>query len=220
MSNKTVAIIDYHLGNLFSVKNACEKVGLETNITSSPEEIMKADAAILPGVGAFGDAMKNINTLGLSEVIKEFIQTGKPFMGICLGLQLLFSKSEEFGEYDGLGVVKGLVKKFPNLSDSGAKIRVPQIGWNSVKKNLSISEESWSDTPLKDVSDGDFMYFVHSYYVVPEDKDLVLTTTNYEGINYCSSIRYKNVVATQFHPEKSANDGVNIYKNWAENLNQ
>jgi glutamine amidotransferase len=161
MKNK-VAIIDFELSNLYSVQHACNHVGLDAVITSNISEILNKDAIILPGVGAFGDAMANLIKLNLVDTIKEFVASGKPFMGICLGFQLLFSESEEFGIYKGLGLVDGKVKKFPNINYKGELIRVPQIGWNRIINN-SING-SWENSLLKDIPDKEYMYFVHSLY--------------------------------------------------------
>ncbi len=202
---KTI-IIDYQLGNLFSVKNTCEVVGIEASISSNQKDIATADALILPGVGAFGDAMQHIHKLDLAVPIYDFVQSGKPIMGVCLGMQLLFTESEEFGNHKGLGIIDGYVKKFalPNK-----KIRVPQIGWNTIHKT---EKNTWDNTPLANIPNNSYMYFVHSYYVVPEHQESILCLTNYEGIEYCSAVVKNNIFAFQFHPERSAKQGVEIYK--------
>ena len=206
-------IIDYQLSNLFSVKHACEHIGVKAKISSDEKDLEKADAAILPGVGAFGDAMKNLDRLGLAKVINKFIKSGKPFMGICLGMQLLFSESEEFGRHKGLNIIKGKVKKFIKKN---RQIKVPQIGWNHI---YPIPEDNnWQNSPFKNISFREFMYFVHSYYVDPVDKKNILSLTEYEGVEYCSSILHKNIFATQFHPEKSGLEGIKIYKNWINSI--
>lgn len=212
---KRVAIIDYELGNMFSVKKACDSIGVEAIITTDKREVMRADAAILPGVGAFGDAMNNLGRLDLIEPIKDFIQSKKPFLGICLGLQLLFTESEEFGAHDGLNIIDGIVRKFHR---SDKKIKVPQIGWNHISKNLFTSEDQWNASPLHDIDIRHRMYFVHSFYVIPTDGSKSLTMTSYEGVQYCSSILSNNIFATQFHPEKSSEVGLRIYRNWASQI--
>lgn len=212
-----VAIIDYELGNMFSVKKACDRIGLEATITSDKNMLMNSDAAILPGVGAFGDAMINLRRLDLVEPIKDFIQSKKQFFGVCLGLQLLFSESEEFGAHGGLGIIDGIVKKF--YRDDG-KIKVPQIGWNFIRKGSVTTDAAWDASPLKNVDLEKRMYFVHSFYVTPADAAKTLTDTSYEGIDYCSSIFFDNVFASQFHPEKSSDEGIKIYKNWANKINE
>ena len=205
-----IAIIDYGMGNLFSVQHACRFVGLEPIVTSDSSQILSSEGAILPGVGAFGRAMTYLKDLGLVETIKAFIHTGKPFMGICLGMQLLFSESEEFGATRGLDIIKGQVLKFPS-QHNGEMMKIPQISWNRIHKKLKDDASS----PLNGVRDNEFMYFVHSYYAQCQEKDIVSTTTKYAGVEYCSSILKDNIFATQFHPEKSADKGIHIYKNWA-----
>jgi glutamine amidotransferase len=209
-NNKKVVIIDYQLGNLFSVKQACNTVGINTIVSSSPEDILMADALILPGVGAFIEAMKNLDSFDLSNPIKDKVKSGTPIFGICLGQQLLFSESEEFGSGKGLDLIPGLIKKFPALKNH-RKIKIPQIAWNKIYSK----HQAWSNTPLVDLEEQDFMYFVHSYYVTPNSDNCVLTQTNYEDVEYCSSILNNNIFATQFHPEKSSTKGLSIYKNWA-----
>jgi len=214
-----IAIIDYEMGNLFSVHHACRHVGLEPTITKDPKVINSSDAAILPGVGAFAESMANLNRLDLIPCLHDFISTGKPFMGICLGLQLLFTESEEFGSSKGLGIIAGQVLKFPSKSSSGKNVCVPQIGWNKIYSgNFPDSKKKWERSPLRCIKNGEFMYFVHSFYTKPSSVDVALSLTNYEGFEYCSSIIYKNIFATQFHPEKSALKGIEVYKNWAEDV--
>ena len=198
---------------MFSVLHACEFVGLDAKITADKREILGAQGAILPGVGAFGEAMKNLKKKGLVETIYKFVQSGRPFMGVCLGLQLLFSQSEEFGLHKGLDLIKGEVKRFPNVNSSGQPVKVPQIGWNRI---ICPDKKKWDNSLLKGVADGEFMYFVHSFFVTSQNKSDILTLTNYEGIEYCSSVKRDNIFATQFHPEKSAQEGIRIYQNWAD----
>ncbi|MBI2463473.1 imidazole glycerol phosphate synthase subunit HisH [Candidatus Peregrinibacteria bacterium] len=208
-----VTIIDYQISNLFSVKHACEFLGIEAEISSDKEKLLKSDAAILPGVGAFGDAMQNLKKLDLIEPIKKFIDSGKPFMGICLGMQLLFSESEEFGNHAGLNIIPGKVTKFPSKNQNGTIVKIPQIGWNQI---YEPSEKKWENSPLGSLKNNEFMYFVHSYFAKPDDNETALSLTDYQGIEYCSSILRKNVFATQFHPEKSGKEGMKIYSNWAK----
>lgn len=205
-----IAIIDYQLSNLFSVKHAFDYLKVESQITSDKTVLASSDAAVLPGVGAFGDAMNNLKQFNLIETINEFIKKGKPFMGVCLGMQLIFSESEEFGIHKGLDIVKGKVIKFAKKS---GKIKVPQIGWNQIFKPDKIS---WNKSPLKNIKSYEFMYFVHSYYVIPENQGIILSETIYESIKYCSSLLSKNIFATQFHPEKSGPEGIKIYRDWLQ----
>lgn len=210
--SKKIVIIDYQLGNLFSVNQALVNIGLEIKITSDHKDIDDADAIVLPGVGAFQDAMNNLNNMGLTQSIKQFVNSGKPFLGICLGLQLLFKTSEEFGSTEGLGLIDGNVKRFENTDAAGNIIKVPQIAWNKINK---VNPHGWDNTPLANTADAEDMYFVHSYYVNPSDAAVTLSETNYGGITYTSSVLKDNIFACQFHPEKSAQEGLKIYKNWA-----
>lgn len=210
-----VAIIDYQMSNLFSVEHACNSVGLNAKLTTSPSELLHADAAILPGVGAFADAMANLNTLGMTDAIRKFIQSGKPFMGICLGLQLLFTTSYEFGTHEGLNVVPGTVVRFP-LPANAPAFKIPQIGWNTIHK--PEGSDRWGQSPLQNVRNGAYMYFVHSYIVQPDRAEDCITRTTYEGVDYCSGVLHDNVFAVQFHPEKSGPEGMKIYKSWATSI--
>ena len=213
----SVAIVDYEAGNLFSVEHACKAVGLTPTITSKPEDILQSDALILPGVGAFGDAMKNLHKLDLILPLREFAASRKPFMGICLGMQLLFSRSEEFGAHEGLNIIEGDVVKFPLINEYGEINRIPQIGWNQITYPTEFGGK-WQDTPLEQITNGEFMYFIHSFYVKPRNSENVLAVTEYGGLNYCSAVNKENIFATQFHPEKSAVEGMKIYRYWANKI--
>jgi len=208
--NKNILILDFQLGNLFSVNQACENVGINAHISSDFHEIGKADGIILPGVGAFKEAMSNMKNLELINPLNDYVNSGKPLFGICLGLQLLFSESEEFGSGAGLNYIDGLVKSFSNSEKLEAGAKVPHIGWNRISESKSRDK-----TPLCEVKDNEYMYFVHSYFVEPANKEVILTETNYAGLTFCSSVYHKNIFATQFHPEKSGEKGISIYKNWA-----
>lgn len=211
---KKVVVIDYKLGNLFSVNQALLNVGLDVTISSEKNDLMEADALVLPGVGAFQDAMDNLTKLELVDILEQKVAVERtPLLGICLGLQLLFSSSEEFGNSKGMGFVDGTVKRFKNTDENGNKVRVPQIAWNTIEEK---SLHAWQGTPLGTIKNNADMYFVHSYYVEPANDDVVLSTTNYGDIKYCSSILQDNIFACQFHPEKSAKEGLKIYKNWSE----
>lgn len=207
---KKVVIIDYQLGNLFSVKQACDTIGISAKISSEREDVLNADALILPGVGAFIEAMNNLKKFELDTAIQEKVKNGTPIFGICLGQQLLFTESEEFGAGKGLDLISGVIKRFPEKLEDRV-IKVPHIAWNTIYKD----SQDWSQSALSELSNNDFMYFIHSYYVKPSDDVCILTKTNYDGIEFCSSILKNNIFATQFHPEKSANKGISIYKNWA-----
>jgi len=215
-----IAIIDYGMGNLFSVKRACEQVDLYPLVTADATEIMRSDAMILPGVGAFGDAMSNLKRLGMIAPIKEFIESGRPFIGICLGMQLLMSESEEFGSNKGLDIIKGTVVKFPTRGNDQRTIKVPQVGWNRIYRAHHAAESVWQNSHLQDIKNNEYMYFVHSFYTVPEDPKVILSLTKYEDTEYSSSISFNNIFACQFHPEKSATAGMKIYANIASLIKQ
>ncbi len=198
-----IVVVDYGMGNLRSVEKALEKVGADVVISRDSEQIRTADHLVLPGVGAFPECMKNLTGLKLVQPIREFIDSGKPFLGICLGLQLLFDESDEFGLHEGLGIIPGRVTAF----DRGMNLKIPHMGWNSinVRKNVPI---------FADVDNESFVYFVHSYYVIPTHIEDAATTTNY-GIDFVSSVARDNIFAVQFHPEKSQDIGLKILKNFA-----
>jgi len=216
---KKIAIVDYKMSNLFSVKHACDYVGFEAEITSNKEKVVGADAVILPGVGAFGNAMRNLKKLDLISPIKDYIESGKPFMGICLGLQLLFTESCEFGSTKGLNIIEGTVEKFPRKDSNGKKTKVPHMGWNQIYKSTQNSD-NWMKSPLCSLAEGEYMYFVHSLYVIPSDQRNTSSLTNYEGMEFCSGIMKENVFAVQFHPEKSAEEGIKIYAKWGSLINK
>ena len=212
MSGQKIAIVDYELGNLFSVANACEKFGMTASITSSKEKIWNADAVILPGVGAFGDAMESLKRLDLIEPLKEVARSGTPFIGICLGMQLLMTESFEFGHHQGLGLIPGKVIHFENLKDSSGRVlKVPEVQWNQIRKTSATR----ADTLLEGVDEGEYMYFVHSYYCIPRDKRHILSVSRYGNVEYCSTVAEDNVLACQYHPEKSGRAGLEFYKNLA-----
>lgn len=205
--NKRVAIVDYETGNTFGVKQALKYVGIESELTSRHKEILSSDGVILPGVGAFGPAIDRLKSLELDKIILEFVANGKPILGICLGMQLLFETSDEFGNHDGLGILKGKVTKFSNLD---ASARVPQTQWNKVHFN------NQKTTLFKGMGNETFMYFVHSFYVTSNQPNATVFETDYCGLKYCSAIEYKNVFATQFHPERSAHSGLLLIKNFCD----
>ena len=199
-----IAIIDYQMGNLRSVQKGFEKVGHQALITADPAEIASADKVVLPGVGAFGDAMAELKLRELVGTIRETIEQGRPFLGICLGLQLLFDVGYEGGEFAGLGILRGKVVRF----DLPPQLKVPHMGWNRGAFQRRAPH-------LEGLADGAYFYFVHSYYVVPEDPNVVAIETDY-GHPFCAAIWRDNIFATQFHPEKSQSDGLRILKNFAE----
>ena len=196
-----IAIIDYGAGNLRSVVNAINRLGYEPQITSNPDEVLSAQAVILPGVGAGAEAMTNLAKRRLAGTIRRLIEEGRPFFGVCLGLQLLLTGTEEGGCWNEcLGIIPGRVRKLP------AGLKIPHMGWNQVKQRVS-------HPIFEGVPDGANFYFVHSYYAEPEDKSMVAGETEY-GISFCSVLARGNLVATQFHPEKSGDIGLKIYDNF------
>jgi len=196
-----ITVIDYGSGNLRSVEKGFLKAGFDVKVTNRPEDVQNAEAIVLPGVGAFKDCMQELTNLGMTDVLIEAIKKGTPYLGICLGLQILFSESVEFGSTKGLGIFKGKVVKFE--SD---ELKIPQMGWNQ----LNIK----NNTPLfNEIPDKSYFYFVHSYYVVPEDESIISTTTDY-GSEFTSSVCRDNVYAVQFHPEKSQALGLQMLKNF------
>lgn len=210
-----VAIIDYGLGNLFSVKHACQWAGMEANITSDKAEILAADMVMLPGVGAFGDAMHSLQSKDLIGPIHDVAASGKMLVGICLGLQLMMSESEEFGHHKGLGLFEGSVVRFDQPRDESGKIlKVPEIAWNRVQP--TPSQPQWEGTPLEGVPHGAYMYFVHSYYVQPRDDDASFNLSRYGHIEYCAAMRRGNIFACQYHPERSGPEGLKVYRNLAQ----
>jgi glutamine amidotransferase len=197
-----IAIVDYGMGNLRSVEKGFLKVGVNAKIVSDPKAVDEARAVVLPGVGAFKDCMRNLEKMSLTESVMRSIQKGKPYLGICLGLQVLFTESEEFGVCKGLDVFKGKVVRFQST------LKVPHMGWNTVKIHRR--------PPIFDgIQDEAFFYFVHSFYVVPDDNDVIATTTDY-GITFTSMVWKENIFATQFHPEKSQEIGLTVLKNFGD----
>jgi glutamine amidotransferase len=197
-----IAIIDYGMGNLRSVSKALEKVGAEVKVTSDVSVISRADAVVLPGVGAFHRAMENLIKLNIPEFLRKSIAEGVPFLGICLGLQLLFTESEEGHGCPGLNLIAGRVKRFKG------NVKVPHMGWNQI----SLTRDS---PVLSGIPDSSFMYFAHSYYVEPEDKEVVVAAVDY-GMELTASVRKNNIFAVQFHPEKSGELGLKILKNFCQ----
>lgn len=215
----TVAIVDFGLGNLFSVQRACQRAGLLAEITSSKEKVLAADGVILPGVGAFGDAMDNLRRDDLVSPLRDVSQAGRPLIGICLGQQLLMSESEEFGNHRGLGLIEGTVTRFCNPRGREEQIlKVPHVGWSRIHRPVDADRlaDRWSGSPLDGLVDGTYMYFVHSYYVRPADESVQLAMTCYGNMEFCSAIRIGNTCAFQFHPERSGPDGLSIYRRLAD----
>ena len=201
-----IAIVDYGVGNLFSLKSSFSAIGADTIITPDPDVIKKADKILLPGVGAFGDAAEKLKKSGLGDLIIEEVKKGKPLLGICLGMQLLFEKSYEYGEHEGLGLIKGEIRPISDVIPKDLKI--PHIGWNALNFKGDAS-------PIfKNIKDGDFVYFVHSYYGT-NCKENIIATTEY-GAELTAAVQNNNVFGCQFHPEKSGNVGLNILRGFCD----
>lgn len=200
-----IAIIDYGAGNIQSVYKALKFIGADCKVTSDKDEILNADGAILPGVGSFGDAMDTMTKRGIKDTIIEYTKSGKPFLGICLGLQLLFPESEETPDVKGLDIFKGTITKIPNQNRT---LKIPHMGWN----NISIKQKNGI---FKGIEGEPYVYFVHSFYLKAQDKDIVAATTQY-GVEIDAAVQKGNIIATQFHPEKSGEVGLKMLKNFVE----
>jgi len=202
MTPKTV-VVDYGIGNVFSVCNAIKQVGAEACLTREHHEIRNAERLILPGVGAFARAMDALRSRGLAEPLKDFLATGRPFLGICIGMQVLMNASSEFGEHKGLGIIPGRVERIPAHSPDGGRLRIPHIGWATIRSSGETAER-WSGTPLVYANaERRSLYFVHSYHCVLDDDDHRIAFVNYGGHEITAAIRDGNVVGVQFHPERS-----------------
>ncbi|MBE0598624.1 MAG: imidazole glycerol phosphate synthase subunit HisH [Desulfuromonadales bacterium] len=204
-----ITIIDYGMGNLRSVQKGFERVGLSAKVSADPRDVEKAERLVLPGVGAFRDCMANLRAGGFVEPIRAHVTAGRPFLGICLGLQLLFTQSEEFGHHQGLDLIAGKVVRFPaDLRAGGETLKVPHMGWNqiAIRRPAPI---------FRGIEDGSAVYFVHSYYVVPDDPAVIAAETDY-GRPFCAAVWQDNVIATQFHPEKSQQVGLKILENFGK----
>lgn len=208
-----IAIIDYGMSNLYSVDLACKKLGINSLITSNKDEIKSARGIILPGVGAFDHAMHNLKNKKLDKAILSFIDSGKPFLGICLGMQLIMEESSEFLSSKGLGLIEGNCEKFNYQISENISFPVPEVGWNNIIKE----DASWKNTLLVNNEDKDYMYFVHSFYVRPQKK-IITSFSNYGKYKYCSSLKFENINAMQFHPEKSGVKGMKIYRAFFDSL--
>ena len=205
-----IAVIDYGVGNLFSLLSSLNYVGLDTKLTNNIEEIKNAKGIILPGVGAFRDAIGNLEKYGLKETLINEAKNGKPFLGICLGMQMLFEKSYEYGEYEGLGLINGTVEEIKKYIPENSDLKIPHMGWNS----LIINERFKDDKILKDVDNNEYVYYVHSYFAKTDMKNIV-TYSEY-GTKIPGIVKNENVYGMQFHPEKSGDTGLKLLKNWGK----
>lgn len=205
-----INIIDYEMGNLRSVEKAFERLGFEARVSADPRDITSADKVVLPGVGAFRDCITNLREGGFVEPLLAHVEAGKPLLGICVGMQMLFDESEEFGRHQGLGLIPGKVVRFPSgMMEGGERLKVPHMGWN----NINLKKPS----PIfNGVEDGSFVYFVHSYYCEAKNEEDVAASCTYGAVEFCASLWRDNIIASQFHPEKSQDIGLQIFKNFGE----
>lgn len=207
MSN-SVVVVDYGIGNVFSVCNALKQVGCEPNLTRSASDILAADKVILPGVGAFGRAVDSLRDLGLDETLLRYVETGRPFLGICIGMQLLMDVSSEFGENRGLGFISGRVERIPSKARDGSQLRVPHISWGEVGPADGVSEDDWNRTPLGNGGENDSFYFVHSFHCTPSDPSHRLAVVDHGGNSITAAVQRDNLMGVQFHPERSGPAGL------------
>lgn len=205
-----IAVIDYGVGNLFSLLSSLNYVGLDTKLTNNIEEIKNSKGIILPGVGAFRDAIGNLEKYGLKEILINEAKNGKPFLGICLGMQMLFEKSYEYGEYEGLGLINGTVQEIKKYIPENSDLKIPHMGWNS----LAINDGFKDDKILKDVDNNEYVYYVHSYFAKTDIKNIVAYSEY--GTKIPGIVKNENVYGMQFHPEKSGDTGLKLLKNWGE----
>lgn len=216
----TLAIVDYGLGNLFSVLRACQSTGATALITHAKQEILDASGVILPGVGAFGVAIQNLATLDLIGVLRDVAASGKPLLGVCLGMQLLMEESHEFGRHKGLGLIAGDVVRLPGEATPGVVAKVPHVGWESLwpppcSEPKGSGVQRWSNSMLQKLSRGEYMYFGHSFYCRPDTPDTILSLTRYDQFEFCSAVARANVMGCQFHPERSGPGGLEIYRTFS-----
>ena len=208
MSSPSCVVVDYGIGNVFSVMHALSNLGVKPVLSGDHEVIRSADRVILPGVGAFGRAAQRLKALGLNDVLKDFIQTERPFLGICVGMQLLMRHGSEFGTHDGLDIIPGTVEKIDITGDDGKKLRVPLIGWYTLSPALDPSSDAYQSTPLAALPADAALYFVHSFAVRPENTDAVLANAMYAGHPITAAVHCNNVIGLQFHPERSGAVGL------------
>jgi glutamine amidotransferase len=210
-ADSPVVIVDYEAGNILSVARVFDHIGAKITITNNADEIASAERIVLPGVGAFGKAMAELNRQGLVDSIQRFAKSGRPFLGICLGMQMMLESSEEFGRHDGLGLIKGHVNAIPSTAVDGTPHKIPHIGWNNL---LPAPNAHWKDTILADQESSLSLYFVHSFMAEPKASEDRLANTDYNGHKLCAAIRKDNLYGFQCHPEKSGEAGINILRNF------
>jgi imidazole glycerol-phosphate synthase subunit HisH len=203
-----ITIIDYEMGNLRSVEKAFERLGFDARVSRDPEDLLATDKIVLPGVGAFKDCITNLRHGGFVEPLLRHVETGKPLLGICVGMQMLFDESEEFGRHKGLGLISGKVKRFPaGMEERGERLKVPHMGWNTIQIKQAAPL-------LQGTAQDSYVYFVHSYYCAADDSADVAASCRYGDIEFSAAIWRDNLMATQFHPEKSQDVGLKIFENF------
>jgi len=212
-----VGIIDYGINNLKSISKAFEKIGKTYKIIDTPKDVLSSKCLVLPGIGAFGDGMNELRQRGLIEPIKKSVEEGTPILGICLGMQLFFTESEEFGLHKGLDLIPGRVVSFKHPNEVNVNAyRIPHMGWNELNKSKSGNESKWKKTLLENIKEKSDVYFVHSFYPIPKDPETIIATTEYGGQEFCSVVKKDNIIGTQFHLEKSGEIGLNILRKFCE----
>lgn len=211
---KVVTVVDYGIGNIYSVASALEAIGAAVEISSNPETISKADRLLLPGVGSFSQGMAELKARGLDDALREYVASSRPFLGICLGMQLLFDSSEEFGNHQGLGFISGKVLAIPREGKDGLVHKIPHIGWADL--TISVSKKSWAGTILKNTPVNSSTYFVHSYTAFPEDSNHRLADCDYDGCLIAAAVQSNQIIGCQFHPEKSGQIGLEILRGFLE----
>ena len=205
-----ITIIDYEMGNLRSVEKAFQKLGHVAKISSNPTDLLTSDKVVLPGVGAFSDCIRNLRAGGFVDPLFQHVASGKPLLGICVGMQMLFDESEEFGRHQGLGLIKGKVVRFPaGMLEQGERLKVPHMGWNSI--HICRQAPIFKGTP-----DASYVYFVHSYYCTADNSQDIAASCRYGNVEFCAAVWQGNIMATQFHPEKSQAVGLNIFDNFGK----
>lgn len=215
--NRSVVVVDYGIGNVFSVCNALRQVGAQPQLTRDIPTILGAERVILPGVGAFARAMDALRAYGLDEVLGRYVESGRPFLGICIGMQVLMDYSSEFGQHSGLGFIAGHVERIPNVGTNGEPLHVPHISWGKIMPASTISEGDWQSSPLAGDDGAQDFYFVHSYHAKPDDKSHLLSVVDHGGNKVTAAVRKGNVTGVQFHPERSGQAGLQLLQRFVEN---
>lgn len=207
----SIALIDYGLGNIKSIKSAFDRAGVDIKLTRDPLLIENSDGVVLPGVGAFSHGMEKLKLLGLDSVLQNYSTYGKPILGICLGMQMLFDSSDEFGHTSGLGLISGRVSRISCKDEKCQKL--PNIGWSEI---YTHQQKCWDGTILEGINNDEDMYFVHSFHARPKNQKNILSSTTYSGFEFCSTVRHANIYGCQYHPEKSGKAGLKIIKNFID----